>query len=92
MRVTHPFHPLAGRSFELVKRRRYWGGDLVVVVFDDAGEVLSLPAAWTDAVVPDPFVVVSAGRSPFHIDALVELSALVAALAAGRGAVMEIMP
>jgi hypothetical protein len=63
VRVTHPFHPLAGRLLELVKRRRYWGADLLVVL-DDAGEVLSLPAAWTDAVAADPFVVVSAGLLP----------------------------
>jgi hypothetical protein len=89
--VTHPFHPLAGRSLEVVKRRRYWGADLVIVL-DQGGEVLSLPAVWTDAVAPDPFVVVSAGRCPFHIDGLVELSELVASLLAGREAVTEIMP
>jgi Family of unknown function (DUF5372) len=91
VRVTHPFHPLAGRLLELVKRRRYWGADLVIV-FDDGGEVLSLPAAWTDAVATDPFVVVSAGRAPFHVAALVELSGLVASLARRPDSVTGIMP
>jgi hypothetical protein len=45
-----------------------------------------LPAEWTDAVAADPFVVVSAGRSPFHVDGLWELSELVAGLAAERSA------
>ena len=89
--MTHPFHPLAGRSLELVKRRRYWGADLVIV-FDAGGDVLSLPAAWTDAVALDPFVVFSAGRCPFHIDGLLELSSLVACLVADRRSVTEIMP
>jgi hypothetical protein len=89
--VTHPFHPLAGRSLELVKRRRFWGADLVIV-FDDGGDVLSLPAAWTDAVAADPFVVVSAGRCPYHIEGLLELSVLAACLVADRRSVTEIMP
>jgi hypothetical protein len=41
---------------------------------------VSLPAEWTDAVAADPFVVVSAGRSPFHVAGLLELSDLVARL------------
>jgi len=47
---------------------------------------VGLPAEWTDAVAADPFVVVSAGRSPFHVDGLWELSELVAGLAAERSA------
>lgn len=83
MRVTHPFHPLAGREFEFVKRRRNWQLDRVYFV-DGGGELVSLPAEWTDAVAADPFVVVAAGRSPFHVEGLLELSELVARLMAGR--------
>jgi len=39
-----------------------------------------MPAAWTDVVEPDPFLVVSAGRSNFRIDDLLALVALVAEL------------
>jgi hypothetical protein len=83
VRVTHPFHPLAGQEFEFVKRRKNWRLDRVYF-FDNAGELASLPAEWTDVVVADPFVVVAAGRSPFHIANLVELSELVARLADRR--------
>ena len=83
VRVTHPFHPLTGRELEFVKRRKNWRADRVYV-FDPAGELVSLPAEWTDAVAPDPFVVVSAGRSPFHLASLVALADLVAQLAAAR--------
>jgi len=82
VRVTHPFHPLAGGEFEFVKRRRNWRADRVY--FFDGGELVSLPAEWTDAVPADPFVVVSSGRAPFHVDGLLELSELVAGLMAGR--------
>lgn len=96
MRVTHPFHPLAGREFEFVKRRRNWRQDRVYFC-DDVGELVSLPAEWTDVVAADPFVVVAAGRSPFHVSGLLELSELVARLSlerasAGPGAVKEIAP
>ena len=72
MRVTHPFHPLAGLEFELVKRRRNWQQDRVYF-YDGEGELVSLPAEWTDAVAADPFVVVAAGRAPFHLAGLLEL-------------------
>jgi hypothetical protein len=81
VRVTHPFHPLVGREFEFVKRRRNWELDRVYF-YDDGGELVSLPAEWTDAVAPDPFVVVSEGRAPFHVGGLLELADLVASLAA----------
>jgi hypothetical protein len=76
VRVTHPFHPWAGREFEFVKRRHNWRADRVYVR-DAAGGLVSLPAEWTDAVPVDPFVVVSAGRSPFHVVGLLELAELV---------------
>jgi len=81
--VTHPFHPWAGREFEFVKRRHNWRADRVYVR-DGAGELVSLPAEWTDAVPDDPFVVVAGGRAPFHLAGLLSLSELVASRAAAQ--------
>lgn len=67
-------------EFEFVKRRRNWRADRVYVG-DRAGELVSLPAEWTDAVAEDPFVVVACGRAPFHVARLLELAELI-----GRGA------
>ena len=53
-------------------------------LLDAGGELVSLPAEWTDVVVPDLFVVVAAGRSPFHVADLLELARLVEELAARR--------
>ena len=83
MWVTHPFHPLFERELEFVKRRRNWRADRVYV-FDPSGLLLSLPVEWTDVVAEDPFVVVAAGRSLFHIAGLLELAELVARLRAQR--------
>jgi len=79
VRVTHPFHPQSGREFEFVKRRRSWGEDRVFFYGPD-GELAWLPAAWTDVVAEDPFVVVAAGRAPFRAADLLELAALVGRL------------
>jgi hypothetical protein len=76
VRVTHPFHPLAGREFEFVVRKFNWAEDRVFF-FDGERQLRSLPAAWTDVVGVDPFVVVAAGRSPFRAEDLVALADLV---------------
>ena len=80
-RVTHPFHPLAGREFDLVTYRHNWGEDRVYF-HDDDGALKSLPARWTSVFPEDPFVVVAAGRSPFRIGDLRELSDLLRRLSA----------
>jgi hypothetical protein len=71
-RVTHPFHPLLGREYELIDYRHFWSEDRVVYV-DETGQARSLPARWTSAVADDPAVVVSAGRSHFRVADLVAL-------------------
>jgi hypothetical protein len=81
VRVTHPFHPWAGRELEFVKRRHNWRADRVYVR-DDADGLVSLPAEWTDAVPEDPFVVVAGGRAPFHLEGLRALAELVVSLVA----------
>jgi hypothetical protein len=70
--VTHPFHPWLGREFELVEHRRTWGEDRVFFN-DERARLVALPAAWTDFVSPDPFVMLAAGRSLFRVEDLCEL-------------------
>ncbi len=78
-RITHPFHPLCGRAFPLVTVRNNWGEDRVYY-HNKQGQLACVPASWTDVVPPDPVVTVSAGRSPFRLEDLLELSRLVTAL------------
>ena len=84
--TMHPFHPLCGQELEFDKRRRNWRQDRVYFCATMPGEFVSLPADWTDVVAVDPFVVVAAGRSPFHIAGLLELSDLIARVSALRPA------
>jgi hypothetical protein len=76
VRVTHPFHPLSGQEFGLVVRKNNWAEDRVFFFAGD-GQLTSLPSAWTDVDPPDPFVMVSAGRSAFTVDDLLALAALI---------------
>ena len=73
--------PWRGREFELVTYRHNWGEDRVYF-HDDDGALKSLPARWTSVFPEDPFVVVAAGRSPFRIGDLRELSDLLRRLSA----------
>ncbi len=80
--VTHPFHPLKGREFALVTVRQNWSEDRAYF-HDDDGRLISVPTAWTSICAPDPFVVVSAGRSPFRAQDLLEVAELIEAISGG---------
>ena len=56
--------------------KRTWGEDRVFA-FDEEGQLFSIPAGWTDVDPPDPYVAISAGRSPFRVADLLELAALI---------------
>jgi hypothetical protein len=76
VQVTHPFHPLYGREFELVVYRQNWGEDRVHLR-EENGVLFSLPAGWTDAAAADPFVVIADGRCPFTTGGLLAVADLV---------------
>lgn len=77
--MTHPFHPLYGKTFGLVTCRHNWGADRVYY-HDERGELRSLPSAWTSVVAEDPVVTLGAGRSAFRVADLLELSRLLSNL------------
>ncbi|HTW10517.1 MAG TPA: DUF5372 family protein [Acidimicrobiales bacterium] len=74
--MTHPFHPLKGKEYELVGFAHTWGEHRVFFRKPGDQRVCSLPASWTDVEGPDPFVVMSAGRSLFRPADLLALAAL----------------
>ena len=77
--ITHPFHPQYCRQYGLIGYRRSWGHECVDL-HDEQDEVITVPIGWTDAAHPDPFVVVSAGRSNFRVQDLVRLVHLIEGL------------
>ena len=67
-------------------RKRTWGEDRVFY-FDPKGKLKSLFTSLTDVVPTDAFHRISAGRSSFRVDDLLELRRLVDRLrATGKGA------
>jgi hypothetical protein len=82
--VTHPFHPWVGREFVFVAVRQTWGEDRVFF-FDEDGAQRSLPAGWTDAVAPDPFVARAGGRSALRVADLLALVELLDSLGRSSG-------
>jgi len=75
-RITHPFHPLRGAEHVLVTRKLTWGEDRVFY-YDLDGKLKSLMANVTDVVTIDSFERISAGRSAFRVDDLLELRRLI---------------
>ena len=75
-RITHAFHPLRGAEYELVTRKLNWGEDRVFY-YDRSGALKSFLTNVTDLVPEDGFSQVSAGRSTFRADDLLELRRLI---------------
>lgn len=56
--------------------RLNWGEERVYF-HDDTGQLVAIPARWTSVCPADPFVIASAGRSPFRFAQLRELARLI---------------
>lgn len=77
LQITHPFYPLRGKTFKLIERRTTWGEDRVYF-HDEKGEFRRMPSAWTSVSARRVFETISAGRSHFRVEDLLQLVALIA--------------
>lgn len=66
VRITHPFHPLLGQTFEVVNRSPDWGEDRVIYRAAN-GTLPTIAVALTDMAPPDPFRQIAAGRAAFRM-------------------------
>jgi len=48
--VTHPFHPLSGGRFPVLKTRKI-GGQEVLTLYDKDRGIVCIPREWTDRAV-----------------------------------------
>ena len=76
VKITHPFHPLFGREYVLVTHRKTWGENRIYF-HNEAGQLVGLPAHWTDFFPLDPFQMVAAGRAHFRPTELLLLAELI---------------
>jgi hypothetical protein len=77
--IRHPFHPLRGQRFEVLKKRRVAGLDTLILRALERG-TFSIAREWTDWA--DPSLSDSLGFPPRRLDAqsLLELATLLEAL------------
>jgi hypothetical protein len=82
--VTHPFHPLRGHRFVVLKVRRVSGVDTVSLRHPELGS-FAMPREWTDWAPPNAQVTPTDGK-PLIADAfgLLALNELVASLICKR--------
>ncbi|MGA2988799.1 MAG: DUF5372 family protein [Terriglobia bacterium] len=79
--IVHPFHPLRGRRFEVLKKRRIAGVDTLILRELERG-TLSIPREWTDWADPTPYDALTRPPHRLAAECLFELVALLEALAA----------
>jgi Family of unknown function (DUF5372) len=73
--IRHPFHPLRGQRFEVLKTRRLAGLD-TLILRDLAQGSFSIARDWTDWADPDPVHVVGLPPQRLEAESLFELVAL----------------
>jgi len=78
-RITHPFHPLSGREFELLWCKDHPAARRVCFL-DKKGRRCEIPLSWTDLAPEDPFLALSSGRNWFRVADLLELACLIEGL------------
>ena len=83
-RITHPFHPLFGRKYEVLFLRQEWGCDRVAYL-TECGAEATIPVSFTDLKAPDPFVAIAAGRSRLRVEDLLELAKLIESIKSKGG-------
>ena len=74
--VTHPFHPLLGKRFLVLKVRRA-AGHQVLSLFDEHNGTAALPRDWTDQAQPSPYSSVLEPPPILHPACLLKLHELV---------------
>ena len=72
-----------GQDYEMVGFAHTWGEHRVFFRKPGQTRIHSLPASWTDIVGADAFLVLSAGRSHFRPEDLVQLALLLSELKSG---------
>jgi hypothetical protein len=79
--ITHPFHPLRGKRFEVLKTRQFAGTETLILRAPEHGS-FALARDWTDWGTPEPDAASAAHAPKFAFASLVELTRLISVLSA----------
>jgi hypothetical protein len=63
--ICHPFHPLKGQCFLVLKERRVAGVDTLILRHTERGS-FSVAKEWTDRATPSPYE--APGMTPGRLD------------------------
>jgi hypothetical protein len=74
--IRHPFHPLRGQRFQVLKTRQISGVD-TLILREMARGSFSIPRAWTDRADPSPYDALGLPPRWLDADSLCELAVLV---------------
>jgi hypothetical protein len=74
--IRHPFHPLRGRRFEVLKQRRVAGIDTLLLREQEYGSI-SIAREWTDWADPSAYDGLSCPPRRFEAESLFQLVTLV---------------
>ena len=86
--ISHPFHPLRGRRFEVLKQRRIAGVDTLILRELERG-TLSVPREWTDWADPSPYDSLTLPPHRLAADCLFELVVFLDAVTAPSPSALE---
>ncbi len=78
--IRHPFHPLRGQRFQVLKERRAAGIDTLLLRELDRG-TFSIAREWTDWADPSPYGGLGLPPRRLEADSLFELATLLEQLA-----------
>jgi hypothetical protein len=73
--IRHPFHPLRGQRFPVLKKRRVAGIDTLILRNLERG-TFSVAREWTDWADPSPYSALGLPPRRLHADSLLELADL----------------
>jgi hypothetical protein len=79
--IRHPFHPLRGQRFLVLKERRVAGVDTLILRNSERGS-FAVAKEWTDRATPSPYEALAMRPGRLDIECLLDLVTLVEQLAA----------
>lgn len=77
--ITHPFHPLCGQRFPVLKVRKFGGQD-VLSLYDESQGSLTIPRDWTDQAKLPPETACLEAAPILNVRCLLKLHELLRAL------------